>query len=437
MPSTTYENGRPVDHFTVVPNELINHTSLTPAEKLVLIKHLSEGFKTKTRPDSERKASRRLGVSRKTYSGATSQLVKLGLLQADGTGGPRRQETYRVHLERLGGLSVACSTGSNEVPVRTRRKLQTGSKVSQATGSIEVPDLSQLAQIRATAEEQRKPNEEDGSAAPEGSSLTRASAVSEANGIADDDFDFGLVSSADSAASPREPSHSLDKGPHEPEASESASSGPQHVASTSVLPTRSFTKAEINAAFIRPDGYRVSSDFDDLTYDLNVTLAEAHGQMLNKGDVDIARLVERHGIERCALWAHWLLRKIADEYSKGRPVKSPTGLYRRAVEGEWQVDPNWPEFDELLHTTTAAAEEKKRKAERIVYSASPLKTYTTKEISTLAEAVNEGHLKTSTLPASVQSRVAAECNRLREVDDGIDHLLFGKPLTTSEDSFEW
>lgn len=54
-----------------------------------------------------------------------------------------------------------------------------------------------------------------------------------------------------------------------------------------------------------------------------------------------------------AFGASWLLRKIAALYEAGRPVENPAGLYRRAVEQHWEVNPNWPEFDELRQVEAA------------------------------------------------------------------------------------
>jgi hypothetical protein len=105
----------------------------------------------------------------------------------------------------------------------------------------------------------------------------------------------------------------------------------------------------------------VSDDLEDLEYDLNTALAMVYGELLNRNSLD--KLVAKHGVRRCALWAHWLPRKIASMYAK-EPVAKPTAVYVRAVEKEWKVDSKWPAFDEKLHTTKAREEYRKRNEAR-------------------------------------------------------------------------
>lgn len=343
---TTYENGKPVDNFTKVPNELINHLGLTANQKLVLIKHVSEQFKTRAKPDSERKASKSLRLSRGTYSDATVELQELGVLEPHGKGGSRKQEAYTVHLERLSSLPDRPSTGSNGVPVGRRPNRQTGPIQSQSAGSNGVPVSAKLAQTEYHAEEQRRQTQEHRSAALNGSSLTDVSV----EGMDGDAVD-GVVQPACPAASPSEAS-TKGKGISEPEARLPASEGPQ-----ASRPARPWTNAELNAGFVRPDGYRASDDFDDLDCDLNNVLAMLYGEPLNRGTLD--KLAAKHEVRRCALWAHWLPRKIASMYAT-KPVAKPTALYVCAVEEGWQVDSKWPEFDEMRHTAAAREEYHKR-----------------------------------------------------------------------------
>ena len=108
------------------------------------------------------------------------------------------------------------------------------------------------------------------------------------------------------------------------------------------------TKAQVNELKLTPLGFRVSGDYDDLDYDLNALwLPALGGNHLGKDALD--KLVSLRGVEFCQLWAAWLPRKVAAEYARGRPVRSPAGLYRRAVEQGWEVDPSWPEFDDSKH----------------------------------------------------------------------------------------
>ena len=118
-----------------------------------------------------------------------------------------------------------------------------------------------------------------------------------------------------------------------------------------------FTKAEINALLLTPNGKR--PDVDGLESDLDTALLLAESpDPFNFRELE--KLAAEHGEEYCAFWASWLLRKIAAEYAAGRPVKNPAGLYRSAVEQHWEVSPSWPEFnlDSDEHTRAAKAARK-------------------------------------------------------------------------------
>lgn len=414
---TSYENGKPVDHFAKIPNELINHPFLTATQKLVLIKHVSEEFKTKTKPDSQRKAAKKLGLNRNTYSNATAELAQLRLLEPAGRGGLCKQETYAVYLDRLSSVPDRNSTGSNGVPVKVRHNRQTGSTQSQLTGSNGAPVLPQLAQTRAIAEEQGIPTQEDRSADPV---VTSAMDVTPSSG----DFDFG--NPARSAAAAKcgvtsnlkvDPQARGGMANEEPKATLAASSGLQRVA-----PYRPLTKAEVNDGLYLPDGTSAHDNFDDLSYDLgNIILPMVFGQPLNKGDLDLDKLVQKKGVRFCHFWARWLLRKIADEHSKGRPVASPTGLYRRAVEQGWEVSPKWPEFDEQRHTLAAREQYIKRQVEGKLKSASA--TFSQADLTWLAEDVRKGQRHLQELPESVRPLVRDEINRLQDIDDELDGMF--------------
>lgn len=114
------------------------------------------------------------------------------------------------------------------------------------------------------------------------------------------------------------------------------------------------TKAEVNENRLTPEGLPVNGNIFDLDYGVNtITLPTLDGTWLTDGVIQ--ELVELRGVEFCQMWEAWLPRKIAYEYEKGRPVKSAAGLYRRAIEEGWQVDPAWPEHDETKHRCIPAS----------------------------------------------------------------------------------
>jgi hypothetical protein len=434
---TTYENGGPVDHFTKVPNELIDHLGLTPSEKLVLIKHCAEQFKTKTKPDSERRASKKLGVSRNTFSDTTGELVKLGLLEPHGNGGPRKQETYTVHLERLSSIPDPAS-GSNGVPVETNGSRQTGSNMSQASGSNGVPVLPKLAQIRATQKSRRITKTEDGSATLCQLLTSIGEETAKVDGIR-------VGQSAESAASPESAVPSGSEMNTQAKVIGNAELAPLPASngrstllqSETSKPPRPPTKAEVNAAFIRPDGFSASDDFADLSDDLsNLILPMVVGEPLKESDLD--KLVAKRGVTFCHFWAYWLPRKIAYEYEKGRPVPSPTGVYLSAVEQRWEVNPKWPEFDEQRHTVVAREQSVKRKLDRNLKSHHA--KFTQAELSRLAEDVRKGQRQLDELPERIQPLVRDAIQSLQETEDEIDSL-FGKnekrANVSDEDLFEF
>jgi hypothetical protein len=385
------------DGFTKVPNALIDSLAFDDTDKLVYIilrRHAIDD-KTDVWPSQVRIA----GLARKGRDSVRSSLHKLteaGIVSEVGRDA-RNKATYRLHLD----------VDLSKVHLNQNRQ---------------VPDLESpgnLTQNRHQADKADKTNKKDASPRSAGPSLSESEMTS--------GEDFDCVRSAESAAD-AEPGPAseievntqaeADIGNAEALPTLSASEGRSNL----LQPKRLLTKAEINAAFVTPDGYRVSDDFDDLTYDLNVTLAQTCGEMLNRGDLDLEKLVATQGVERCALWAHWLPRKIADKYAKN-PVKgvpSPTGLYINAVRGGWQVDPAWPEFDEHIHTVKAREQSVKRRLDRNLKSATAkLKQ---DELLMLAEEVRKGQRQLAELSEPLHATVRDEMKRLQTIDDELDAL---------------
>lgn len=324
----------PRNGFTKVPNAVIDNPNLSARDKLVLIKVMSHAYGDKTEASPSQKGTAdSLGYRRETVKAAYESLVASKVLLPHGKGRSGRQETFTVDLSKAANLTTQSAGTATVKPSGDLTSRSAGDLTTQSAGDL----TSESSQIRSRIRQQRR-QQEDGSAAPEGSSLS------------DDeerlDSDVGLVDSA--ACS--EASHSLDNGNPEPKARLHASRGPQYIA------PRPFTKAEINAALLTPDGQRVNCDVDDLHYDLqNIFLPEVRGEYLRDDDFD--RLVELRGVKFCRFWSYWLPRKIAWYYDvKKEPVPKPTALYIRAIEGEWEVDPKWPMFDEDKHTWAAQAQ---------------------------------------------------------------------------------
>jgi hypothetical protein len=180
-------------------------------------------------------------------------------------------------------------------------------------------------------------------------------------------------------------------------------------------PERQFTKAEVNALFLTPEGERVNDDGYELRYDLvNDVLPLVYGESFNRPE-DLDTLIADRGVKLCRLWMHWLPRKIAHRYANGKDVENPTGLYIKAVRGRWQVDPSWPQFDETLHTVAAREEYRKRQeAQRLKHGPKapvPGTNYTEDDVNRFAEEVRKGERKVIHLIMQLQGPV------LRRLDE--------------------
>jgi hypothetical protein len=344
---------------TPVPNWIFDSAVLTSKQKLVAWGLHRRCYGSSTSTDASvngiAKAAR---LDRKTVSRAVEALVELEVLVPDGPRPDGLSQPYKLALERppklveLERANAAKTTRDGDFTPK---------------GTVPTPgDSTPHPWGNGTQGGWGFHTQEDGDSTPNlKSSKSRVKTTEDSASLAlasatdrpsSGGGGFGIGQSAASAAN-AEPDvtaspEALGHG-QEPKATLPASPGSQYIAPRS--------RAEINAAFLTPEGLRVSDDPDDLECHANTTLAWVCGEPLIRGSLDA---LATYGVERCAMWAHWLPRKIADEYSKGRPVGSPSGLYRSAVEGGWEVDPKWPEFDEQRHTVAARAEARKRQEAR-------------------------------------------------------------------------
>jgi hypothetical protein len=122
------------------------------------------------------------------------------------------------------------------------------------------------------------------------------------------------------------------------------------------------SKQMVNDALLTPEGLRASDDPDEASNLLNCGLAQVCGEPLNPREEE--RLLVEYGARLVSFWSHWLPRKVAAEYGKGKPVASPAGMLKRALEQDWKVDPAWPPFDDVLHTVAAREAAERRARER-------------------------------------------------------------------------
>jgi hypothetical protein len=299
---TVYENGKPALNFTRVANELIDSQNLSLHEKLVFIKLMSHAYgDAVTAYPSQLEISKCLKMKRDTVRVTLESLTALGLVKPHGEGHQGKQETYTLHPDRIANMP---KRGPSNMPKRGPSLTQTcpigDHKAYSIRPSNKTPaDNEAISEIEVTVK-------------PRGTSTL-------GNAVLYQDEEHAQTGTM----------------------LEPAQSG-----------TR-FTKRQINELLLAPDGIRPNANPDDVSYDLNVVLCEAQSpNLFNQSELD--KLIKAHGSERCAFWVSWLLRKIASEYDvAGKPVENPAGLYRRAVEQGWEVDPRWPEFNKLWHTDAA------------------------------------------------------------------------------------
>jgi hypothetical protein len=266
-------------------------------DKLVLIKVASHAYGDRTSAfPSQAETATSLGCRRETAKSAYESLTALQVLVPHGEGRKGKQETFTIDLDRATNLTI--QSASN---------MTSDSSGNLTTQSAAPDDSVGIKHKHREDEEKNKGLESVVASNPKDAVVPFRAPVHGNNAM-----------------------HSQDEEPDDS--------------------VGRFTKREINDQLLTPNGKL--PDADGIDGDLSAVLTEAESPtFFNSSELD--KLVAAHGEEHCAFQVSWLLRRIAHEYKAGRPVTSPAGLYRRAVEGGWQVDPAWPEFDELKHTDAA------------------------------------------------------------------------------------
>lgn len=305
--------------FTKIPNAIIDNPALSMRDKVVLFKLARHGYGKMTVYPSQVEIAKSLGIQRETVKTALESLTAVGVIRPHGKGRSGKQETYTIDLDRAANLTAQPA----------------GFKDANLTDS---------------------PSKPDGLAGkPDGSSVTNKKAEEKNNKKGGAEALLAVRGSVDSGATLEDNNRSACLAKEEEPDGSSGRSKPGGRIVRS--------KKAVNDLLLTPDGKIALNSYDDLDYDLNsLTLATLGGEWIPESE--LAKLVELRGVRYCAFWTAWLPRKVASEYAKGKPVKNPAGLYRRAIEEAWQVDPSWPEFDETQHVWDAKAERDKRRAER-------------------------------------------------------------------------
>ncbi len=303
-------NDRPKG-FTQIPNALIDNPALSIRDKMVLIKLARHGYGKTTVYPSQVEIAKSLGIRRETVKAALDSLTALGVVQPHGKGHSGKQETYTIDLASAANLTI--QSAGYEGPNLTVSPCKPDGLTVQPDDSVG---------IKHKAEENELNNNADST----------------------------LPSTLRRYADPGSPSRQYACPAQYEEPDDSV------VRLTPAGPLGK-SKAQINELLLTPDGKIALDSYDDLNYDLNsLTLPMLGSKWIP--EPELTKLVDLRGVRYCSFWMSWLPRKIASEYAKGKPVNNPAGLYRRAVEQSWEVDPAWPTFDETQHTSAARAYKK-------------------------------------------------------------------------------
>jgi hypothetical protein len=394
----------------MVPNALIDSMAFDDTDKLVyvVLRRHAIGDKTDVWPSQVRIAA----LARKGRDSVRSSLHKLteaGIVSEVGRDA-RKKATYRLHLDV--DLSKVNLTQNRQVPdlespgnlTQNRHQADIAEHTNKkyasprlASSSLSDAEMTSGESVDGTADSAASPEStvpleievntspgyDKGNAealptlpASNGRSNLLQSRDGDAQD-AEDGFDFGPPfewgPSSESTSRSDVAGEILDEifGPdNDPEPQKSVESAePEHL----------YGKSVINKLMLTPKGEQLTDDEDELRYEVEaLILPGVYGEPFNPGDLD--KLVAARGVPFCRMWIHWLGRKIASAYERGRPVSNPSGLYLRAVEQGWEVDPKWPQFNEVLHTVAAREEYRKRQeAERKKRALSALPTLTRDE----------------------------------------------------------
>ncbi|HEY1680230.1 MAG TPA: helix-turn-helix domain-containing protein [Candidatus Tumulicola sp.] len=388
-----------------MPNFVLDTKVLKGNEKLVLITLLRHDFgKSDNVWPSQVRIAALAGVSRKTVRDSLQRLLTLGAVSEAGRDG-RNQVTYRINradLEQLCQIEAL--------------------SVSPRPGTIVPDDLEQLCQVTWNnyATKQTKQNKTENKNAPLGGTSPTDATTGGGSRNSIIDNSASLLDAGGEADLEREStsaSHSIGNS-----AGSGASVGDGDLgfgltsAHTSTDGDHQAPMPKVSTELLLPDGTLASDDFENLQPDIDgLILPMVIGEPLNTGELD--RLVGLRGVAFCHMWAHWLPRKIARQYSIGKPVQKPTALYIHAIEAGYPVEPWWPEFDEKLHTVAARAESFKRAEGRARRAGSAVPEYSQEQIDECADAIATGRAELAMYPESLQPKIkdALTHRRLGEI----------------------
>jgi hypothetical protein len=303
---------------------LVQHPGLTYAAKMVavaLVMHYNR--KSEYCYVTQVTIAAELRMKRATVIKCLGELRDLGLVEWRERSAPRGASKGRAHSYNLTGLFALCA-----LPIRTAAELSVPQTVLRDVPQT-VPHASEIRPIEA---EQSRDNHRNSIPAREPRSEEQVSPAESSQGL--DCYGTALK--------PKEDGDVPQTVPHAARIAQrrGAESPPSTVAT-------SRSKQFINENRLNPKGFRVLDDRGDLDHDLDMTLYDAGGEVINRKILD--ELVELRGVRYCNFWCSWLLRKIAQQYEADSPVMQPVALYVRAVREEWPVNPAWPEFDETKH----------------------------------------------------------------------------------------
>jgi hypothetical protein len=428
---------------TPFPNWLYDSEDLTGNEKLVALGyHRSAYGSDTTTTASVRGIACKTGLDKRTVKAITARLLELGLIVPKG---PRKDGYAKKHdvaltkpasLEGRGRVSTTPTRGSVQHPLEgqynTHIKSSKNIRHFPRSAGSSLSDTKEASgesiHGSAASPESAVPSEIEVSTSPDvhgngnAAELATRPGHNGANKLlsrdadAQDEFGFGPRSESEPAPPRDDADEILD---------EALDPTPQK----SAEPERPYNKRTINEYMLSPEGVPLDDDRDELFYEVEaVTLPSVYGEPFNPGDLD--KLIADRGVSFCRMWAHWLPRKIANEYKRKpvRGVPSPTGLYAEAVRKGWKVDPSWPQFDETLHTVKAREQFEKRmavcNAGDISRGFIPGTTYTQDDVNRFAEEVLRGECEVRNLLPNMRTPVRRKVDELEKAALEAEELPF-------------
>lgn len=361
-------------YYTKFPNHLFACSDISPNARLVALALLYRaGDGSDSCWPSQTTIANDIGMGRKAVNGAVAELRRFGLKTAwkRVSNGKTSIMHYDVSALRktVEASRANCACGRH---LLVEYQNDTGASVKTAQGSVSERPTNK--KQRTTTKEQAAPPAID-NREPTSPSIVETTDEPEVlvvkgsaeRSVPSADFDKHFGPNAVGSIGPDDP---FPFGDTPFQMAAPARSIWDELDEPLTAPKVTLDKRLVNDELLTPGGLHASDNIDDLYYDLNWILFDVCGEKFNRVPGDpktnaLGMLISKHGARYVAFWAHWLSRKVAAEYERGKPVKTPTALLIKAIEEGWQVDPSWPDFDADLHTWCAAdhlAEQAKFKA---------------------------------------------------------------------------